>query len=555
MPANTDNTNNTNSSAINNENGRKRQRSKIAQDNEPEVVVGFVEEDPSQPGPSNRVLRVRNTVESSSASIAKKARSTVKVASTTSGAVAVTSNLKSHRATLPVAVVIHDGSSVLQHLDRIKIVDNIDATVLKACQEAIRAQRHGDVKLSRRNPGVPDRKFSEAQEAKHARDSSRLYPIQVAFEKKGCPGTWIVYFEGWTHPLEYTEKMLAESGSQSLNIAKVTGEFLRKLEVLGIDAKRARQHRYFEEHDANSLFWNFQDVSYFHSMEQNQAGLGMVKYMNLKEEHLGQDPVLPPNFTYATVNTMEAKVYNEYIGRKANKTFAELSGGSKVPKKVISVGGGCENPLGCVCNQRAKLLYPPKTQNLQTTAEGLLDVSEFDRDLPRISVECSDACGCTINCPRRHLQRGTTKPVVVYYEGEEKGYGLRAAQKINAGELIGEYLGTLKKPKRGEDHSYETDCGIMGWNFVICSKDRGNFTRFLPHSCGPSAAFILTHSRVYETDPLLPRIGVYATKDIEVGEEVSISYFSKQQLEEWKKERTGVRCKCNTKECGKYIQF
>ncbi|EGT37542.1 hypothetical protein CAEBREN_02854 [Caenorhabditis brenneri] len=458
---------------------------------------------------------------------------------------------KADRSKLPVAIVIHNGSDTLKCSDRIKIVTNVSPEIINVCEEARRAHAYGAIKLPRSYPGVASRKFSEDQEEMFAKKAT-AYPIQVAFEKRGCPGKWLVYFEGWADPYEYTEEKLGKDGEESLEIAKVHAEFLGKLEKMGVDADMARRARFHKDHKPDSVFWDFEDVSYFHSMEQDEAGLGGIKYVNLKKENSKKEPIYPPKFHYTTVNVIDSKVYNYCLRFNANQSFAQLTRGKK-SKKGGSGGGGCENPAGCVCDQLFEILYHNSIQNLQTTKDGFLDLTTFDRDSRRISIECSDLCGCSSNCPRRHLQRGCQKPVVVYYEDDVKEYGVRAAREFKAGEFIAEYVGTLKMENDSDDNSYEAECGVMGEKLVICSKEHGNFARFLSHSCGPNAAFVITHSRRFETDPLLPRIAVFAIKDIDVGEEVTISYWSKKELEKARKAKKGVRCKCHTPECSEYL--
>ncbi|PIC48743.1 hypothetical protein B9Z55_007610 [Caenorhabditis nigoni] len=78
---------------------------------------------------------------------------------------------------------------------------------------------------------------------------------------------------------------------------------------------------------------------------------------------------------------------------------------------------------------------------MQPDAFGRLNFDGFDTDDQRMVSECSDACGCSMNCSRRQLQRGQKFGVVFYYEDECRQFGLRALKPIKRGQFILEYTG------------------------------------------------------------------------------------------------------------------
>ncbi|CAO4375322.1 unnamed protein product [Caenorhabditis nigoni] len=172
--------------------------------------------------------------------------------------------------------------------------------------------------------------------------------------------------------------------------------------------------------------------------------------------------------------------------------------------------------------------------------KGILDMSTFESEHFRIIIECSDSCGCSSKCPRRRAQQGQSKHLVVYYENEVIKFGLRAAEKIQKGEFICEYTGVVVLPKKDvkRNESYDATINLLHENLVINSSQIGNLARFMSHACEPNAVMIETHSRVKESDPLIPRISVYALKDIAVGEKIAISYYRRELMQ------TGVGIKC-----------
>ncbi|CAO4367209.1 unnamed protein product [Caenorhabditis nigoni] len=184
---------------------------------------------------------------------------------------------------------------------------------------------------------------------------------------------------------------------------------------------------------------------------------------------------------------------------------------------------------------------------MQPDAFGRLIFDGFDTDDQRMVLECSDACGCSMNCPRRQLQRGQKFDVVVYYEDECRQFGLQALEPIKKGQFIIEYTGQILEVElegsgviEDRDTSYDAGFAIMDRLKVVTAINIGNAA----HGCDPSATFIETHSCQLVSDPLIPRISVYAMQDINVGEEITIRYFRQDQM---LPKNEGTKCCCHPK--------
>ncbi|EGT49685.1 hypothetical protein CAEBREN_04198 [Caenorhabditis brenneri] len=460
-------------------------------------------------------------------------------------AVAAATDDAEERSTLPLAIVIaNERSQVRSGKDRIKILKEFVADVPEACTEAIRAMKFGQRIRNRQYPGIPDKKFLRNNYAKYGSDESLTWPMQAAFEMKDHPKMWYVFFEGWTIPYRYEESQLKESGEDTLEAGKIRRDFLNTMSTMNVTKDCLDQYRYCgNKRKTDALFWDYEDLSYFHTKIHFEDGLGPIFYMNLSK-----DCEKPPTYSYTTTNIMNVKVYNWCLRQKMNWSIQKLDASKQLNLASVEKKTGCENPSGCVCNRRFAHLYED-TINLQTE-NGLLKVTGFNRDSPRISIECSDACGCSHNCPRRHLQRGNKKALVVNFEGSRKGMGLRAGAHYKKGEYIGEYTGILKEPVDGEDQSYEAAVSLMAEPLVICSRKCGNIIRFMSHSCSPNAMFVVTWSRVKESDPLLPKIAVFATEDIKLGEEITICYWTAEDRDA---ATEFVRCWCGSKNCIKNL--
>ncbi|CAL2034608.1 unnamed protein product [Caenorhabditis brenneri] len=449
------------------------------------------------------------------------------------------------RQFLPVATVVSANTQLFGSA-RLKVASNFDAEIPRSCQEAIRAQEHGKICREREYPGIPSKKFTRDHRAEFGK-ALTYWPIQSVYELGDTPGEYLVCYEGWTTSIRWTEEYLSEEREQKAIMGmKIRDSFLAEMEK-SHGAQAEMVERWHCTNKSDAMFWDFEDLSYFHSMAQKESGLGPVFYMNLTNDR--RKP--PPSYSFTTTNIMEVPTYERCLASDAHLSFKTLKARNNGSVFPVAKQTGCENPKGCVCNKRFQYLYGEfDINNLQTDKNGLLDVAGLNKDSHRISIECSDECGCSHKCPRRHVQRGQPKPFVVNYEGPKKGNCLRAAADFKKGEFLGEYTGYLKLPMADDDQSYEASVDQMVDGLVICAKKCGNAMRFMSHSCSANAIFILTWSRVKETDPLIPRIAVFALKDIKMGQEVTISYWTstgKQSVE------NSVRCWCQTSDCMGWI--
>ena len=129
------------------------------------------------------------------------------------------------------------------------------------------------------------------------------------------------------------------------------------------------------------------------------------------------------------------------------------------------------------------------------------------------------------------------------------GYGLFARRRIPKDTIMGEYTGQIvpTQPDLDNDvsrYQYDIDVGrIVGAGETqptawVNSTRRGSVFRFMNHSCDPNALVEQgrcgMHSRI---------LYVYALRDIEVDEQITIDYGK-----EWLVQRD-EHCKCGSKKC------
>ncbi|KAJ7550851.1 hypothetical protein O6H91_07G121600 [Diphasiastrum complanatum] len=153
--------------------------------------------------------------------------------------------------------------------------------------------------------------------------------------------------------------------------------------------------------------------------------------------------------------------------------------------------------------------------------------------------ECNSSCHCQEECTNRVLQKGVQVKLEIF-KTCHKGWAVRTAQHIHRGTFVCEYLGEVlndaEANKRGErydtigcsylydiDVHLDTSASRRGAKpFVIDATKFGNVSRFINHSCAPN---LINYQVLVESmDCQLAHIGLYASRDIAIGEELAYDY-------------------------------
>ncbi|PWN26576.1 SET domain-containing protein, partial [Jaminaea rosea] len=143
--------------------------------------------------------------------------------------------------------------------------------------------------------------------------------------------------------------------------------------------------------------------------------------------------------------------------------------------------------------------------------------------------ECTDACGCSEDCPNRVAQKGRKVPLEIF-KTQKCGWGLRARNFIPAGTFITAYGGELctndEADQRGKPHEADPLPLARPPRQSYLSVDAGlygNIARFLNHSCSPN----LNQEYVWlssDLDFARPRACFFTNRDVAAGEELRFSY-------------------------------
>ena len=136
-----------------------------------------------------------------------------------------------------------------------------------------------------------------------------------------------------------------------------------------------------------------------------------------------------------------------------------------------------------------------------------------------------------------------------------RGHGLIAAERIGAGSLILEYCGEVISLAEcyARLSSYQAD-GITDFymfrlsrQLIIDARLVGNAARFINHSCDANA-----YTQSWTVGPQ-QRVGIWAKRDIEQGEEITYDYNA--QTFNARGEDDGViqHCRCGSDNCSQYL--
>ncbi|KAJ1436574.1 Zinc finger C2H2-type [Sesbania bispinosa] len=173
--------------------------------------------------------------------------------------------------------------------------------------------------------------------------------------------------------------------------------------------------------------------------------------------------------------------------------------------------------------------------------------------------ECSRMCRCNKTCPNRILQNGIRVKLEVF-KTEKKGWGVRAGEAIMRGTFVCEYIGEVlheqeahnRRKRYGKEHCsyfFEVDAHINDMSrlleeqarYVIDATRYGNVSRFINNSCSPN---LVSYQVLVESmDCERAHIGLYANRDIALGEELTFNYHYELVPGE------GSPCHCGSSNC------
>ncbi|XP_067934743.1 probable histone-lysine N-methyltransferase set-23 [Watersipora subatra] len=206
----------------------------------------------------------------------------------------------------------------------------------------------------------------------------------------------------------------------------------------------------------------------------------------------------------------------------------------------------CNDSSSCLCLKLSqgsnfysgKLVAPPNLHGYQKPV-----------------LECHSNCACSNQfCGNQVLGRGPL-PCLTIYETVSKGQALKTDRDIIQNTFVCEYIGELIQSQEAKKRlAY---CRTP--NYLLCVQERfstnqtntyidarhyGNLSRFINHSCEPNLVSVVMRSGCN-----LPRIGLFAARNIAAEEELTFSYGSSESA------LSKTRCLCGSSSCTGFLPF
>jgi SET domain-containing protein len=135
----------------------------------------------------------------------------------------------------------------------------------------------------------------------------------------------------------------------------------------------------------------------------------------------------------------------------------------------------------------------------------------------------------------------------IHHQAGGKGWGIVATARIPKGTFVIEYVGEVIDSEELEDRAenYINDKHFyfltLDANECIDARRRGNWARFINHSCDPNCQ---TQKWMVNGEV---RIGIFTMRDVLEGEELTFDY----QFERFGSKKQ--RCLCGSANCCQYI--
>lgn len=162
-------------------------------------------------------------------------------------------------------------------------------------------------------------------------------------------------------------------------------------------------------------------------------------------------------------------------------------------------------------------------------------VGSSEDEIQKPILECHKRCKCDKDLCNNHEVGAANTPVLTVFETENRGYGLKTEQNIKRGqfvcEYLGEYISKITAVSRTAENSTDSTYIITVNEFYGSTKNQcfidarhfGNLARFINHSCDPNLSGVIVRVGVN-----YPRLALFASCDIEAGQELTFSYGSSE---------------------------
>lgn len=179
--------------------------------------------------------------------------------------------------------------------------------------------------------------------------------------------------------------------------------------------------------------------------------------------------------------------------------------------------------------------------------------------------ECNSTCKCDINCANRTVQRRRQIELCIFRTSDCRGWGVKSLESIRQDTFVIEYVGEVISSEdadrryvdQGAEYLFDLDFHDADPEYVIDATKMGNESHFVNHSCDPN---LRVHAAFIDTlDIRLPRIALFACRDIAAGDELTFDYSMAYDM--LKDESNGgdtvvrgrVKCLCGAAKCRGFV--
>lgn len=191
-------------------------------------------------------------------------------------------------------------------------------------------------------------------------------------------------------------------------------------------------------------------------------------------------------------------------------------------------------PIGCeckTCNSKTNCCFAYDNGSCPYTSTCKIRVP------PGTPIyECNKRCNCDMNCVNRVVQRGSEMKFCIFRTANGRGWGVKTLKTIKKGCFVTQYVGEVITNEEAEKRGKEYDAAGRTYLFdldyneieeecpyTVDAAVYGNISHFINHSCDPNLA-------VYGVwidclDPNLPKLALFATRDIKQNEEITFDYM------------------------------
>jgi len=227
---------------------------------------------------------------------------------------------------------------------------------------------------------------------------------------------------------------------------------------------------------------------------------------------------------------------------------------------------GCDCAGGCEKHLASGGCCPAANDGKSAYENGLMKMKPG-----RAVFECNSRCKCPPSCPNRIVQKGSKFAMCVFKTASGKGWGLRALEPIPKGSFVIEYVGEIITNDEAEKRGLEYDTNGYTYLFdldffesesplTIDATHCGNVSHFINHSCSPNLQ--VYNVFIDNIDASLPRIALFAKRNINVNEELTFDYQMTGEMGDWDdsdhiksssnvvlEKNLSTRCLCNSSKC------